>query len=130
MAFAKTLNLLEIAQAILAIALFIGFLRLINHKKIYFRKHGIPGIAKILKMNATNIKYGTSPSFERPLMEIVLEVKEEGSDALRQVEIRQAFSVSDMPNVGDLVNILIDPKNGKRIIIDERNPQAVKKSKF
>ncbi|MEN0055235.1 MAG: hypothetical protein AAGC65_16290 [Mucilaginibacter sp.] len=125
MAFAKNLNLLEIAQAVFAIALFIGFLRLINRKLIYFRKHGIPGIAKIVKMSATNIKHG-----ERPLMEIILEVKEEGSDALRQVEIRQAFSVSYMPNVGDLVNILIDPKNKKKMIIDERNPQAVKESKF
>jgi len=118
----------DFALMVLAIVLFIGFTRLMNYKKIYYRKHGISGIAKILKMSATNIKYGTSPSFERPLMEIILEVKEEGSDTLRQVEIRQAFSVSDMPNVGDLVNILTDPKNGKNIIIDERKSTGSKRT--
>jgi hypothetical protein len=89
-------------------------------KRNYLQKQGLTGVAKILKMNDTMIKYGTG-SFAQPLMEIILEVQEKGSDAVKQVGIKQAFQTSDIPSVGAWVSILIDPNDRNNIMIDQRS---------
>ena|ERR1700754_1553837 len=93
----------------------------VNSKRSYLRNNGISSSARVLKINDTMIKYGTG-SFAQPLMEIVLEIKDEETNIVRQREVRQAFQVSEIPKVGEWVNILIDPANRDNLIIDSVTP--------
>jgi hypothetical protein len=89
--------------------------RFTNRKRRYFQKNGIPATALVISVNKTLIEYGTNNTFRRPVMEIVLEVN--AADSHREVTIKQAFEIQDIPKAGDKISILVDPKNPDNILL-------------
>ena|ERR1700761_3087568 len=101
-----------------AIIVFYGITRLFTRKRRYLLKNGIPAEAIIMSINKTNIEYGKGVP-ARPLMEIVLQVENERIIP-KNITIRQDFNRYEIPQPGDKVNILIDPKNAEyvRIVVN------------
>lgn len=88
--------------------------KLFHPKRTYLRKNGIPTIATVIRISKTSMYIGTG-FFAMPLMTIALEFETDG--ACQQVTIDQAMDTRDIPNVGETVNILVDPRNHKNILI-------------
>jgi hypothetical protein len=116
---AKILNVLGPIILGIAVVGFVIIVRRTNSKTRYLQKKGISGVGKILKISDTLIKLGTG-SFAQPVMEVILEVQGKESNTVAEVSLKQAFQTSDIPKVGDLVNILIDPNNRSNVMIEER----------
>ena len=98
---------------ILLVIAFIFFLRLRGRKTRYFLENGIQSTAKIISVEKTSVEIGSGVGAQ-PVMKIKLKVVYIGNP---EVTIEQAFNVSDIPEVGDLVCVLIDPKNSEKVMI-------------
>jgi hypothetical protein len=88
--------------------------KLFHRKRTYLRKKGIPTIATVIRISKTSMYKGTGFS-QSPLMTVTLEFETDG--VCQQVTIDQFLDPRDIPNVGDKVNILVDPRNSKNILI-------------
>lgn len=85
-----------------------------HRKRNYLRKNGIPTIATVIRISKTSMYIGTG-FFSKPLMNVVLKFETDG--VCKQVTIDQALDTRDIPNVGDKVNILVDPRNPENVLI-------------
>lgn len=96
-----------------AIAGFYIFTRLAGRKRRHFLENGIQSTAKVMGVEKTSIEIGSGVGAQ-PVMKIKLKVVYIGNP---EVTTEQAFNVSDIPEVGDLVCVLIDPKNSEKVMI-------------
>ncbi|MDT3402569.1 hypothetical protein [Mucilaginibacter terrae] len=78
-------------------------------KQRYYFKHGISGTAQITALEETPVIYND----DSPVYQIHLIIKSEA----RICVIKQPFSYYNHPENGDVVNILIHPKNRDRALI-------------
>lgn len=110
-AFGEELKKSVVYTAMLAV--FILFWSLKGRKRRTLQDDGIASVAKIVSIEKTLVKSGFGV-YARPIMKIVLEIDEIGK---RNVTIKQSFDPSDLPQTGEQVGILIDPKNPDKIMI-------------
>lgn len=76
---------------------------------------GIPGRAKILEVHETNVTVNQNPQF-RLVMEIKNSVGQVYTTACKTIVSRRLKTMSFQP--GKEVNVKIDPKNEKNVIVD------------
>ena len=87
-----------------------------DRKARYLRKNGMPSIGTVISIKKTLIRRHENNSTWSPIMKIVLGVEADGVE-YRQVTIKDEFLLSQLPNEGDKVNILIDPRNPDKVMI-------------
>jgi|GEM_PF-2732012 hypothetical protein len=100
----------------LGLGLLILAIRFGDRKARYLRKNGMPSIGTVISIKKTLIRRHENNSTWSPIMKIVLGVEADGVE-YRQVTIKDEFLLSQLPNEGDKVNILIDPRNPDKVMI-------------
>ena len=100
-----------------AVPAFIFFGSLLSSKlnRKYLLKNGIPALAKIVSIQKATIEY-IKDNITWQLWEIVLDV-ENPVAATNPVTIQHTFDASKVPQVGDKLNVLIDPKKLDNVML-------------
>jgi len=92
-------------------------------KRRYLLKNGIPATAKVSDISKTLIEIGTSYVSARSITKVVLEIETPGA-AGRLLTIRQDFETWEIPELGDTVEICIDPRNPDNVLIISAPPNS------
>jgi len=107
----------EIIFICIAIAIIYAISRLFGRNKRYLIKNGIRGVGKVVNITQTVASVTSSTSPTKRIWEIDLEI--EGAEAgAALVTVRHGYVIgSAVPQPGDRLSVLIDPKNPDNVIL-------------
>jgi hypothetical protein len=111
------MDIKELLFGILAITVFYGFSRLFGRRKRYLLKNGYSEVATVTSIEQTIYSVSSGSSLDKRVYEIDLKIAAKG-EPIRIVTTRQAFETyGAVPQPGDKVNILVDPKNPDNVML-------------
>ena len=122
---------IDYVVALFGIIVFYSILWLSGYKRRYMLKYVIPTVATVVSIEKTMFNTG-SGSTSRPVMKLLLTF-ENSLGENTEITQRMSFGMMEIvPNEGDKINILIDPKNQKKVLLmpEVQKPNMVFISRF